>query len=377
MKRKNEAKWIVKRKRWQINVQADCVRRTFTSAVEGQKGKDIAESKADAWLEKHLAGEETRCEILLDSFLEKKKKTTSAVNYRQVEYHVRCYIKPAIGRKRISQLTEDDLQDIIDSAYAIHHLAKKTLENIRGTISTFVKFCRKRKVTALRLEGLEIPRKAKKSEKHIAQPEDVRTLFQKNQTTYYNKEVFERCIHAYRFSLITGIRFGELIGLEWSDYDPAREIIMIGRAINDMKEESDGKSDNAKRPRSVKGLARRELDAQRTMLKEEGTESKYIFPDTDGSFFQQKHFRDLWYRYCKHNGITKITPSALRHTFVSINDEMPDGLTKQTLGHSANMDTEGVYGHRKAGDLERIAEIGDASIQRILDENDENKEVCT
>ena len=50
MLRKNEAKWIESRRRWQINVQKEGVRRTFTSTTAGVKGKIQAEKKADAWL---------------------------------------------------------------------------------------------------------------------------------------------------------------------------------------------------------------------------------------------------------------------------------------------------------------------------------------
>ena len=48
--RKNEAVWTESRKRWQINVQVDGVRKTFTSSFPGRRGKADAERKADRWL---------------------------------------------------------------------------------------------------------------------------------------------------------------------------------------------------------------------------------------------------------------------------------------------------------------------------------------
>ena len=44
--RKNEAVWIESRQRWQINVQSEGIRRTFTSSTNGKKGKVEAEKKA-------------------------------------------------------------------------------------------------------------------------------------------------------------------------------------------------------------------------------------------------------------------------------------------------------------------------------------------
>ena len=53
----------------------------------------------------------------------------------------------------------------------------------------------------------------------------------------------------------------------------------------------------------------------------------------------------------------------MRHTYVSINDEMPDGLKKKALGHSENM---GTNGHLKVSDLDRITEYSDAALKKII-----------
>lgn len=370
--RRSEALWNEKQQRWIIKVQADGERRSFADPTPGKRGKVSAERKADDWLEHRTVGTSTRCEVLLDKFLEKKKATTSTSNYRPLEYHIRVYIKPIIGNRKISHITEEDLQEVIDSAYA-KGLSKKTLTNIRGTLTGFMKYCRKAKASTLHPEDLEIPSGAKRSEKHIAAPDDIRLLFSRDQTLFYGKPTPERCIHAYRFAVVTGLRFGELLGLRWTDLDG--DMLTIRRSINDNGEITEGKNDNAHRVISVKGLAMEELDAQRAMLAQEGLISEYIFPDKDASFFQQKHFRDLWYRYCAHNGLTKITPYELRHTYVSVNDEMPDGLKRQAMGHSKSMDTNGVYGHQKAGDLQRIAEYSSKSVKRII--GNSNKQTGT
>lgn len=57
--RKNEASWIESRQRWQIKVQQDGVRKTFTSVLPGKKGKADAERQADRWLEDSTTAERT------------------------------------------------------------------------------------------------------------------------------------------------------------------------------------------------------------------------------------------------------------------------------------------------------------------------------
>ena len=46
--RTNTAEWLEEQRRWQIKVQRDGVRRTFTSSVPGRAGQREANQKADA-----------------------------------------------------------------------------------------------------------------------------------------------------------------------------------------------------------------------------------------------------------------------------------------------------------------------------------------
>lgn len=361
--RKNEAAWIEKRNRWQINVQASGVRKTFTSSKPGKKGKIEAERKADDWLQTQIIGGNTRCDILLDQFLTQKEQTTSHTNSAQIEYHIRYFIRPVIGMKRIDRVTEDDLQVVIDRAHAAGRY-RKTLSNLRATIQAFIKFCRKKKVTTLFPENLVLPRNAPKRERHIAEPEDIRKLFS-NDTTYWH--LAERpawYIHAFRFAVLTGLRPGELLGLQWSDIRDGK--LTIHRSINDDGEITSGKNENAHRTLALQGIAAQELKAQREMLRQYEVSSSYVFPTLDAEVTRQSAYRSSWKRYCEFNGLTQTTPYELRHTYVSLNDEMPDGLKKKALGHSKNMDTEGVYGHLKTGDLERIAQYSDQVVKKII-----------
>ena len=45
---------------------------------------------------------------------------------------------------------------------------------------------------------------------------------------------------------------------------------------------------------------------------------------------------------------------------------MPAGLKKLTVGHSRDMDTEGVYGHVMADDLEKAAGFAEEAFKKIL-----------
>lgn len=51
---------------------------------------------------------------------------------------------------------------------------------------------------------------------------------------------------------------------------------------------------------------------------------------------------------------------------MSVNVEMPEGLKKMVVGHSANMDTEGTYSHKEKGDMEKAADFTDSAFNEIL-----------
>lgn len=86
----------------------------------------------------------------------------------------------------------------------------------------------------------------------------------------------------------------------------------------------------------------------------------------DGSEMTHDHFYRCWRRYCEANGIPPISLYELRHTYVSVNREMPEGLKKMMVGHSRNMDTEGTYGHLIADDLAKAANYTEQAFETIL-----------
>lgn len=352
MKRTNTAKWMEKYSRWQINVQKDGKRRTFTSAIPGRAGQREANAKADNWLENNIQDPNQKIDILLDKYLETVKSTTSACNYRKEKYHVDSFIRPEIGARRFHSITEQHFQDIINKAYSktdpktgeTVYRSRKTLMNIRATIMAFLKFCRRRKATALFLEDLSIPKGARLKGKKILQPKELAILFRVDTTILNGKRVFDEYVYAYRYSVSTGLRPGELRGLKKSDIDGAR--VNVQRSINILDEETQGKNDNAVRGFTMSRLAQDALDAQLC-----------IYPD--GEFVFNIHslstFAHRWKTYCKSNGIEYISPYELRHTFISIVKTLPEGEIKPIVGHSRSMDTFGTYGHALSGEGDRTA----------------------
>lgn len=353
-KRLNEAKWLDNQNRWQIKVQKDGVRRTFTSSTPGRKGKKVCHDKADAWLDDGIVDGGIRVASIFDEWIDEIKITTCMDHWRQYEGYGKNWIKPVMGNIKVSNLNDQHMQDVLVRAYS-KGLAKKSLTNIRACLSAFVKYCRKRKATTLRIESLTIPRDAVVGKRVILQPGDLVKLLNADTTVMRGAEVKEPYINAYRFAAITGLRPGEIFGLMWSDINEG--VAHIQRSINIHGKETPGKNDNARRAFKLIPLAVKILEDQRESVSAAGLKSQYVFPSEDGAPIRYVTYYKRWVRYRENAGIRSVTPYELRHTFVSIVKELPEGLLKPLVGHSKAMDSYGVYSHEVDGDMDQAAEI--------------------
>lgn len=358
-KRTNTAVWLEKYSRWQIKVQKDGERKTFTSSTPGRTGQREANAKADAWMDDNISGGGTRVEMLLDEYIKSIEGTIAPETVTDRKIIIENWIKPHIGHKRIAKLTEGDLQDILDAAArkGINKktgLNKKSIKNIRDVINMFLKYCRKHRYTTLNTEFLTIPISAPSNERRILQPDSLSTLMNIDTTVLYGKRQFDDYIHAYRFAALTGIRPGELLGLRWCDI--IGDTVNIKRSINENGRQTTGKNSNALRSFALKGFTRNIIQEQRQIS---GSESVFEIES-------QSTFRHRWKKYCESNNVPSVSLYELRHTFVSIAKGLSDGELRQLVGHSKNMDTYGVYSHELAGDMQNTADKLDKIIGKIV-----------
>lgn len=366
----NVAKWLEKYQRWQIKVRRDGERRTFTSPVPGRKGQLECQKKADDWLNRTIIDPQIRVHVLYDAWIEQLKINTSKSNWRNYDQYGRNYIKKAIGSKKVSSLSEQNLQDVL--FYANRHplkkqqLSEKTLKNILTCIKAFMKYARINGATSLHPENLQIPKAATKSNKQPLQPEDIQILFSSEKTLEKGKECLEWFVFAFRFAVVTGLRPGEIIGLQTKDIDMTNNVCMIHQAINSYGETTDGKNQNARRSFILPPIAVEALRDQLKLLRCAGIISEYVFPGRDGFHTNQQTYYKHWVRYRDYNGISKRTPYELRHTFFSANKSLPSQLVKQVGGHGKDFDTFGTYGHLMSGDMDTAASLIESAFQNIL-----------
>lgn len=372
MKRTTTAVWHEKHNRWQINVQKDGERRSFYSSSPGREGKRECRQKADAWLDEGMTNQNTRLSVLYDSFIANLENVAGEEHCIQYKGYGKNWIKPIIGNLRMADLSKQKLQTVINEAYK-KKLSRKSLINIKGCITAFLKYARECKATNLFIEKLTIPNGAPRGERVILQPEDLITLFQCDNTVLYGKPTYELFINAYRFEVATGLRPGETIGLKSSDIIGTR--INIKRSINRLKKETKGKNQNAVRSFLLTPIALEILERQAKKLAELNIESDYVFPNEYGEYIPPQRYYRRWVNYRNSAGIAEATPYELRHTFVSIVKQLPEGLLKPLVGHSKDMDTYGTYSHELTGDMEETADFVQKLFSQALKNEEKEKKI--
>lgn len=365
--RTNTAQWMEAQRRWQIKVQRNGARRTFYSSTPGRTGQREANALADAWLggKEVKRSDRLRVGAAIDIYKEyladleatkrgelrdpdKPIKGRDLGNARPAISLLETWVRPRLGRKWLDEIGDGDLQMILDFAAAAGK-SRKTVKDIKQAVTSLIKYHRRAGTTLYRPDEVEIPVNSRYKGKRILQPEDVVKVFTQDGTVLRGRRTKDKYIHAYRLQILTGIRPGEMIGLDIqrSLADLNKNVLHIWRSINIYGEETEGKNQNAIRDVVLSPMAKYEIVAQLLQVNKKA-----------GSLFEinaESTYRKSFARYCKSNDIPYVTPYEMRHTFISIAQKLPEGELKALVGHSQVMDTFGVYGHEVKGYKEDTA----------------------
>lgn len=361
--RRSEAIWIESRKMWLIKVQKDGVRKPFQSSTPGRKGKREAEAMADEWL---TSGKSDMPFLLAwEKFLDYQLKQNGSANYRNHESIGRIHLLPNIRTTKLSKIKPLDWQRCIDIAEE-KGLSKRTVTNIRGSITAFLAYADRERWQTIELKkkDIVISDVPEQKEKKILQPDDVQKLMQNSTVEKRGKEYQAFYIHSWRFTVLTGMRRGEVYGLQWDDLHG--DVVSIARSINTLNEMTNGKNSNARRDVKLSSMAMQTLQAQRNMLDAMGIQSEWVFPDEWGERSDPNRAYKQWQFFCRTHGVSS-TIHEMRHTYISMmKNDMPEQMLKDLVGHSVSMDTYATYGHVVNTEMERAKQIMDATFQRFL-----------
>lgn len=154
--------------------------------------------------------------------------------------------------------------------------------------------------------------------------------------------------------LFTGIRRGEILGLDYADIDRATSSININRQVTHI-----GNAPIVKTYLKTKAGERGVILAKRLADIIPRKKKGFIFCNDDGSPLTQSQFETLWDNALKELGIEEhVTPHQFRHAYTSMLHEIgvDEKDAQVLLGHADVHTTKQIYMHVSKRSLDKVAE---------------------
>lgn len=276
-------------------------------------------------------------------------KTTYAGHYRRVQKELGwrkltalnlIVIQQAINeldtdneRKNSKKILVDMLEKAIDSDLLIKNAAKQ--------VNTVIS-------------------KEEKKERRVLTVSEAELFLSKAADTFY--------YNLYVLALETGMRIGELMGLQWSDIDFGKKVLRVRRSLCYFRKDGkyvfewhDTKTHNSKRTipltsRAIAALKQQRIMRQKIFLQHAAdTQDEYkdlVFVTRNNRPTQQfiiQECMNVTTRQIQkeHPGFERLSPHCFRHTFVTsvIENGMQPKSLQKILGHGSLQLTMDLYCH--------------------------------
>ncbi len=280
---------------------------------------------------------------------------------RTVEFYetlLRRHILPSLGELRLSDLSRARLRTLV-AERAATGLKRGTLAGIVATLRTICNHAvEDGKMTQNPASSLGRFYRGKTEEegRHI-------DAFTEKELSLILDTAKRQC--AEQFDLIstaawTGMRMGEVLGLQWPDIDFQGRFLEVRRTVYwrgtglQVSSPKSGKGRRIVIPELLATTLRQRRDILTAQAAVEGHEtSVWVFPSRAGHPQDGVNvLKRTWYPLLAKAGIRRLSFHALRHTYSSLLIQSGESLAfiKQQLGHASIQTSVDVYGHLVPGD---------------------------
>ena len=291
-------------------------------------------------------------DMSIEQFLSEWVENLESVRFNtrnSYEDNIRLHINPHIGRIKIQKLRALDIQRLLSTIEA-KGLSPRTCQYIfailRKALNQAVKW---NMINFNPSDGVDRPRVPKYEIQPLTAKEAKKFL----DTAKERKDPF---YPLFLLALSTGMRSGELLGLEWQDVDLENKRISVRHTlINKTKTLAEPKTARARRVIELSDLAVQALNEHKKnqakiRLQASSWSSTYdlVFPTEIGTPFDHSHLTQRHFLpILKDAGLPRIRFHDLRHTAATLllqAGEHPK-VVQEMLGHSTISMTLDTYSH--------------------------------
>lgn len=342
----------------QVSIDGKRVSRVYKTKKEAQDWINTLTGQVKQGLTYNSA--KTTVDELLAEWLKIKKTKSRPATEEQYRRIARLYISPALGKLKLQDITAARIQRLY-SDLEKQNVGKRTIEITHTVLHGFLAHAQRLGLVAQNWAALvEVPRPA--SREMVVWDES-----QVSQFLIANPDPF------YRLALATGMRRGELIGLQWKDVDWNAGMIHIRRQVYEL--EGGGwifQAPKTERGRRGIRLGRGMLEALRyhytvtipqmqAIAGEAWQENDLIFPTGKGTPRNGYNVSKDFHERVLASGLPVIRFHDMRHTAASImllHGEPPVRVAG-ILGQSVQI-LLSTYAHYIPDDQERASSLMDA-----------------
>ena len=333
-----------------------------------KKLQDCRQWLADAsYIDEHSNLEQAN-DMMTDAwfeyFIEIKRKTVRPNTVRNYTERYETNIKPVIGKMLLADIKPLHCQkiflDMADEGYRT-----STLYQTRITLFNMLELAKENDV--LRYNPCK---KSVKSD--MGKPSDKKEALTRDvQKKFLEGAVGQSYENQFRFVLQTGLRTGELVGLEWRHVDFENRILTIEQSMEYRYKVGEWKLGP---PKSQSGYRTIPLtDEAIRILKAQCEKNKgireipkewtgFIFLSRKGEPVKNSTYDTALFKICDKVQIKRFSMHVLRHTFATrcIEAGMKPKTLQKLLGHSSIQITMNLYVHvteeEKKKEIELVAE---------------------
>jgi integrase len=316
----------------EVNQKLDDLKQQRKHGAKAIVGKDTVGGYLQRWMDDFIA-------------LNRAKKT-----HQEYEGVIRLYIRPYIGQQLLVKIDGEALdawQGKLIRKGVSNDIRNRTIKILRAALNRAVKL---KLIPFNPCSSLEKP-KITRDEPEPLEPEQCRDLFNACESHRLGDMVI--------LAAMTGLRKGELFGLEWPDVNLNEGTLAVRRALQELKGELIVKEPKTKAGRRVVSLGVEAIEAlarRKQKAIDEGFDPSafpIVFPNTLGSHMRSSNFDDrVWYPIREAAGIPdSFVFHDLRHTQASLMLAAGVDLKviQKRLGHRDFATTANTYSHLLKG----------------------------
>jgi integrase len=294
-------------------------------------------------------------------------KITAATKERY-ESDLKSYVYPHIGAMRLNQIGAEHLEKL----YA--KLLKEGRRRDKKPLATSTLLCvhkllhkifavavRWRYIAANPVDLAERPAHVRR-ESEVYDADQARLLLAKAEGTVFHVPV--------AFSLLTGMRRGEVLALRWQDLNLEKRTVTVRRAMEQTKEHGvrpklpkNNRTRLLALPQTLVGILEEHRRKQQQAREQQGLpwrESDLVVPGDSGGPWKPNCYTTMFIQFMKRSGLTRIKFHGLRHTHATLllDANIHPEIASEQMGHSGIGITMDLYSHARIL-TERKREIAD------------------